>query len=133
MQGDTPKSYSRGYENGIIWLPELAREFGGIVRDISFLRCQINGPAVVLVSDTTEYVGSFTYLSPVADLIREFPDSAFWLMPEDQRLSLGALLFEHCRFEDCTFEGVAWAGNETQRQWWRDSVSLGRWAQEMDE
>lgn len=118
------------------WLPELARPTGGRIPPRHYLRCVFEGPAVLLAWGA-EYVGTMT-IPPIPgyESITKFhPEAFFWEQGGDDAgaWTMGAISAEGSRFEDCVFDGIGWGGSTQQKQWLADSISLGRWAEEMRE
>jgi hypothetical protein len=126
--------FARTFENEPVYLPDLTRTYA-IIRSVRFKGCRIEGPAIIPIAGGSKYVGTLNYLiRPGMDAdVREHPEWFFWVLPDDQPYAVGLIGLEDCLFEDCTFDGVAWAGYLRHRQWWIDSISIGRWDAELAE
>jgi hypothetical protein len=123
--------YELVFEHVTVFLPGLAYENGGVIRNSLFRGCRMEGPAVIITGPGVTFAGTMRLEMPRGheSLLKNHPEAYFWPRPDDSPWSMGGLVFDNCRFEECTFSGVAWAGNEQQRKWWTDSLSLGRWAE----
>jgi hypothetical protein len=134
MEMAQPPAFANTYENQTIFLPPMARAMGGTITDTWFRNCVLEGPAVILITGAAEYVGKLKLALPdekAAKFMREHPEVLFLRQTEEQPWIAGVIALQNCRIEDCTLANIAFAGFESQSKWLFDSVSLGRWAQEM--
>lgn len=82
-----------------------------VLRGLSFLDCQINGPAILyfqncIVTDITTKYG---------------PDHVLWELKPGRRL-VGAVVADACTFENCMFHGIGIAGSPRQIKEWREAI-----------
>jgi hypothetical protein len=93
------------YAGESIRLAQIADDEAAI-EEASFTDCDVLGPAVVIMDDTTVSDSRWSGI----------PESVFWEMPEGREV-MGALRLYRCRFERCTFRNigiVAIAGDVAQ-------------------
>ena len=87
------------YEDRVIRITELAGE-DGVLDNLVFIGCQINGPAVVVVQGSTLDTNTFD-----GDL-----DAILWEVPVTRQRVVGAVLARNCSFTRCRFSNVGFAG-----------------------
>jgi hypothetical protein len=87
------------YEDELIWLAELVGTDGEL-RDFTFLRCRITGPAIVVPIDSV--IQNSNLGAPL--------DHLLWRVPRERAPFLGAVVATNCLFDGCTFLNVGFAG-----------------------
>ena len=106
---DAPR---QSHEGESIRLSELADE-QGVVRNHGFLRCEILGPALVVLSGV--------YFNE--NRIDGFPDGCIYDVGEDRQRWVGAIIVDGCPFESCTFSNVGFTGPPEDLRAMKDSIS----------
>ena len=91
------------YKDRVIRLCELVAE-NGVLTSVRFDHCDIKGPAVVVLQDST--LSHSNLGSPSADAI-------LWEIPLSRPVVVGAILAKDCVFDRCTFFNVGFAGPPT--------------------
>lgn len=94
--GNVPRQM---HEDETLRLIDLADERGWVQND-DFLRCTIQGPALVVFS------GSIVHFNRIDG----FPDDCFYDAGEDRERYPGALFVHNCGFESCVFLNVGFTG-----------------------
>lgn len=89
------------YEDRVVRISELVSPDGHLA-DCVFTRCQIDGPAVLVLRR-----GSLVD----CNLGGPTPDAVLWEIPRYRPRVVGAILAEDCTFEKCTFSNVGFAGS----------------------
>jgi hypothetical protein len=89
------------FEGQSIRLVDLV-ETAGELRDASFYRCTVVGPAVLLIGEGTELRNNAFAAPSLEDL--------FWETPPGKGFAIGAIGVHDCRFEECRFTNVGLAG-----------------------
>jgi hypothetical protein len=84
----------------------------GAVRDVEFVDCQINGPAVIFARGQS----AFTHCQWDA---ADGADSLLWEIAPGRNAIVGAVLVEDCRFVDCRMTRVGIAGPPDVIALWR--------------
>jgi hypothetical protein len=88
------------YEDRLIRLHLLVGD-DGMVTGFTFVRCKIQGPAVVVLDDCVLRRNS----------LGGTPSELLWIVDPTERPSIvGAIGLRECTFESCVFEGVGFAG-----------------------
>lgn len=87
------------HEDESIRISELADEQGW-VRNHDFLRCTIQGPALLVLSGGVVH---FNYIDG-------FPDECMYYVEEGRERYSGAIIAFRCGFESCTFLNVGFTG-----------------------
>jgi hypothetical protein len=88
------------YEGDVVRLALLAGD-DGVIRDMSFERCDVKGPAVVVPTGKTVLEHN---------RILGNADALFWVIPPERPTVIGAIGLENCRFTGCEFTNVGFAG-----------------------
>jgi hypothetical protein len=89
MDGET-------YEDQVVKITDLVGD-DGILDGVSFLGCQIKGPAIVW---------------PGSSALRECnlggpgPDAVLWEAPRSGTVLVGVIIAKNCTFERCTFLNI---------------------------
>ncbi len=92
----------REYTRERIDIVALAERYGGQLNDITFIECEIMGPAVICGAG-----GTITNYNP-----RHFArdnESAFIEIPEGRTRPDGAIGVSDCIFQHCRFHFISWA------------------------
>ena len=87
------------HEGETLRISDLADE-RGVVQNHDFLRCTIQGPALLVLSG-----GIFH-----SNRIDGFPDACFYDAGEDRERYPGAVIVYQCAFESCTFLNLGFTG-----------------------
>jgi hypothetical protein len=88
------------YKDRVIRLCELVGE-NGVLTSVRFEHCDIKGPAVIVLQDST--LSHNNLGGPSADAI-------LWEIPLARPVVVGAVLAKNCVFDRCTFMNVGFAG-----------------------
>jgi hypothetical protein len=99
---------------GEVWLPELARDRDGVILEHKFVQCRILGPAVVHLADSCAFVSVNQSFNT--------PEQALWPTLKQSGYLVGILGLIACWFEACTFDDIAFIGNEVERKRLRDLI-----------
>jgi hypothetical protein len=89
------------YQGRVVRLCELAGD-EAVIDGFEFTDCFVRGPAVVVVQGEKTTLANSTF--------RGDPDSLLWEIPPERSTVIGAILVNNCVFDECTFEGVGFAG-----------------------
>lgn len=91
------------YSDQSLFVSDLATLDGVnyVIDDSTFKNCSLNGPAVVVLHNTSATSGHVT--------IPERDPETVIIVTEEGRLGVpvGAVVIRNCKFEGCTFEGVS--------------------------
>jgi hypothetical protein len=112
-----PQSNKEGIEakqlsDRVVHLSQLAGE-KGLLDGITFIGCDIKGPAVLVLQACT--------LSN-CNLGGPSPDAVLWEVPATRSVIVGAILAARCVFEKCTFMNIGIAGPPELIRQIRDSM-----------
>ena len=88
------------YHGRVVRLCQLAGD-EAIIDGFEFTDCFVRGPAVVVVQGETTFAHS---------TFRGDPESLLWEISPERSSVIGAILLTNCVFNECTFEGVGFAG-----------------------
>jgi hypothetical protein len=88
------------YEDRVIRVAELAGE-KGVIENARFVGCDIKGPAVIIVRDST--LSNSNLGGPSADAV-------LWEISPARTVVVGAILAQGCVFDRCTFMNIGFAG-----------------------
>ncbi len=87
------------YECAVVRITELVG-VDGLLDGFTFLKCHIEGPAVIVLSGS-RFIGNDLGASS---------DVLLWELPGDRLNKVGVILAQHCVFEECEFRNVGIAG-----------------------
>lgn len=73
----------------------------GVIRDTTFERCDIKGPAVLVLLGKTALEHN---------RLDGSPDALLWEIPPDRSQVIGAIAIHDCTFTGCHFMNVGFAG-----------------------
>jgi hypothetical protein len=91
---------TRTYRDRVIRIAEVAGE-RGVIENARFIGCDVKGPAVLILKDSTLRHSNLG--GPTADAV-------LWEIPPTRPVIVGAILVQACVFERCTFMNVGFAG-----------------------
>jgi hypothetical protein len=86
----------------------------GAVRDVEFVDCQVNGPALIVPRDS-EFTDCGWDTNDVEALL--------WEIAPSRTIVIGPVLVERCRFLACRFTRVGIAGPAAAITQWRESLA----------
>ncbi len=98
MVGDRPVA-----KNQSIWLPGFVREHGdgpNLLRRWWFIECHIEGPAIVLPRDGTNFLRFG---------LSEDPDDFLWPVTVGRK-AVGTIVLSDCLFDSCQFSDIGITG-----------------------
>ena len=100
------------YRDAQVLIHELIERHEGNLRGLSFVNCEIIGPAILYPDGC------------IATNVKTFhkPKDVLWEVYPGRKL-VGAVYMESCTFEDCTFYHIGFAGLPNQIQLWRETMS----------
>jgi hypothetical protein len=88
------------YHDQIVRIVELVDGMAiPVLSEMTFQRCQIVGPAVILPLGNTQFLNSRM----------DHPDEMLW-ETQPNRVYVGAIGVDNCVFDDCDFNGIGIAG-----------------------
>lgn len=91
---------NRTYRDRVIRITELAGD-RGVIENARFIGCDIKGPGVIVLKDST--LSDSNLGGPSADAV-------LWEIPPTRPVVVGAILAQGCEFDRCTFMNIGFAG-----------------------
>src|SRR5215207_970991 len=89
------------YEEQVVRTALFAGD-GGVIRDTTFERCDINGPAVMVpIGKTVMEDNGFDGTA----------DAFLWEIPPERSNVIGVIALENCTFTECHFMNIGIAGS----------------------
>jgi hypothetical protein len=98
------------YQNETIYLPDLART--NHVISGTFDGCDIRGPAIVVP------LGNCSMDGTELNVEDNDVETILWEVPEGAK-RIGAIGLQDCRFVNCRFQGIGFAGSQEQLRGFR--------------
>jgi hypothetical protein len=106
---------SKIYRKQIVDIADLLNGTYDVLDGLTFIDCDIKGPAVLLLQDVTINHGNFA----------EDMNAILWDISPSRPVVAGAVLVRNCTFERCLFVNVGFAGPPEFIEAMRQGISTG--------
>lgn len=92
------------YQGLTFQLSDLVEPDNYVVKDRTFIECDISGPGILLLAGPMTMWNGCT--------IEGDPDSVLWVLQPERQAVVGAIAMINCEFWRCRFTGVGLAGGQ---------------------